>query len=433
MRFLALFFALVCASSAAATAPSTPRDLHAHPVVKPKPPMSPLLEAAMLQHVDVLARVRLADALNHGAIRVGGGVPQGVADTLYCRLTGCTMTGGIVFNGAADDIMSASNQDLTIHSQGAGRILLWSEASQIDITDSLGAIVGELDNSSGRMTLYKTNDTAIGLHSAILRLGNITAAGTVCMGSFGITGTGASGDPLCVTEAGVLTFNATAPKITTSSNQPLIVQPAGTAQVSLRPGASATDEAVFFDRKNGSVGGAIRTNSGVAAAAFQSNGATSAVVRVADGVTNVNLGAGGGASTTSRLVCAANSVSAGSAGTQILCTWGGGLQSDEAVQTATCSAGVISVDPQNAVITIDSNAATCTATITTTSATSINQELLPIRITAKNVGASTLKIAATNFATIPTRCSSTGLSAGQSALIAWSKDQAKWVFLGGCE
>jgi hypothetical protein len=129
-----------------------------------------------------------------------------------------------------------------------------------------------------------------------------------------------------------------------------------------------------------------------------------------------------------------DNMSAGAGGNVLFGVYGSGYWAQSATQApAACSAGTATVDPQSSVIIMDANAAACTLTVSTTTANTINQEGLPVRISAKNVGAGTLKLAATNFVSLPSRCTSTGMTAGQSALVAWSKDQGKWTFLGGCE
>lgn len=307
MRSLAFILAFAFASRAAALTPAQ----------QTPPPMSPLLEAAMLQHVDVLTHVRLADAVNAGAVRVGGGgLSQTLADTLYCKLTGCTMAGDLVMSGAS--LVGVNNAQLDIKSVG----------------------------SSGSIALHLTGN--------VLKLFNGNDAGQINIQ----TVTGAQGAMIDGAAGALLAGNA--------------------------------------------FGAGGRDTTATATTATWCEGKSMAIT-------------------------------AGGTVTKLGCVYGSDFRTAETVQTATCAAGVVAVDPQSSVITIDSNAGTCTATIGTTTAVAIAKEGRSIRITAKNVGASTLKIASTNFATIPTRCSSTGLSAGQSADIAWSQDQAKWTFLGGCE
>jgi hypothetical protein len=211
------------------------------------------------------------------------------------------------------------------------------------------------------------------------------------------------------TISGDLTLNSASPTITTGTNKDLSVAPNGSGSINLKSGSGTiylnAAQTNYITGLNGSPQQML----------FNNVGGTWVVVGSACTASSLCAGYG---SSTHQIVFAGNGMMLASSG---------------ASQAATCASGTVSVDPVSPVITIDSNAATCTATIATTTMTALATEGLVVRITAKNVGASTLKIASTNFATIPTRCSSTGLTAGQSLQMAWSKDQAKWVFLGGCE
>jgi hypothetical protein len=229
------------------------------------------------------------------------------------------------------------------------------------------------------------------------------------------------------TMTGTETFSGVTTDITTGTNEDLKVNPNGTGVVDLAAGNGST------------TGVKIHTGADSTGMTLIAGGAGSAVAKAESGNGTMRVGNDGeigssvDAAATTLVGYFGDNLSAGSGGNNLFGAYGSGLLASGVVQTGTCSAAVLTLDPQSATATIDSNAADCTLTVNTTSVTSIAKETSMVRITAKNVGAGHLKIASTNFASIPTRCSSTGLAAGQSALIAWSQDQAKWTFLGGCE
>lgn len=238
-----------------------------------------------------------------------------------------------------------------------------------------------------------------------------------------------SGGANCTMTGGTIYSNVTN-DITSPGSEDLRI--AGGGSVVLKDG----DNNVDVEDSAGVVKGQMSTNAGSSTFSLSQNLSSGARVRLSTSFTLV--GRIDDANTTTTVACVADGLDTGGGGNCVgVRVYGDGLETQPSPQTtsSTCAANVLALDPKSSVVIVDGNAATCTVTLAAAgNVATINEEGKPIRISAKNVGASTVKIASTNFATaLPAKCSTTGLALGQSALVAWDKDQSKWTFLGGCE
>jgi hypothetical protein len=106
--------------------------------------------------------------------------------------------------------------------------------------------------------------------------------------------------------------------------------------------------------------------------------------------------------------------------------YGSGLDADWISQTATCTAGVVTVDVQSPYIAIQPNNAACTVTFTKTTANTIGK---PIRgvvaMVTNSPGAGTVKFAGLTYS--PTLCSTTGIVLGESITIAYDTVLDSWT------
>jgi hypothetical protein len=83
-------------------------------------------------------RCRFYDAGIGSAVANVAGFTRGFADTLYCKLTGCTMTGSTTYSGVTNDIATAGNEDLSLAPGGTGKVI-----------DKLGGNVAQFNDSAG--------------------------------------------------------------------------------------------------------------------------------------------------------------------------------------------------------------------------------------------------------------------------------------------
>lgn len=112
----------------------------------------------------------------------------------------------------------------------------------------------------------------------------------------------------------------------------------------------------------------------------------------------------------------------------LLVVYGAGLVSSPQVQTGTCSAAAVTVDPQSATINIVTGGATCVVTVSSTSATSIAEDLDVLFVIADDPGA----VHKVTFAGTPllttTLCSTTGLTKqGATLRVHWSQVIGKFT------
>lgn len=91
----------------------------------------------------------------------GGG---GVSAALVCLLTGgadCTMSGSVIFDGAAPDLTTATNEDLTLAPAGTGSVSLQSGDHAVDVRDAAGNIDGSIEtHASGAGVLFRASGGA---------------------------------------------------------------------------------------------------------------------------------------------------------------------------------------------------------------------------------------------------------------------------------
>jgi hypothetical protein len=79
----------------------------------------------------------------------GGGLSQATADTLYCQLAGCTMTGATTYSAVTNDITSGANEDIRIRPNGTGRIRFQAGDNTTVIENSAGTQVLLFEMESG--------------------------------------------------------------------------------------------------------------------------------------------------------------------------------------------------------------------------------------------------------------------------------------------
>lgn len=137
----------------------------------------------------------LVAALSHDAVvwaqGYGGvgfpsaaGRAMGQLAAAFCSITGCTMTGQIVFSGVTTDISTASGESLTIAPAGAGGIGLQTTTGDVDIDTTTGNVTLDCTTANGegclRITHAETNGNGIWIEGS--------AGNNIRMRSSGATG-----------------------------------------------------------------------------------------------------------------------------------------------------------------------------------------------------------------------------------------------------
>lgn len=101
----------------------------------------------------------------------GGGVSQATGNTLWCQLTGCTMTGATTYSGITNDITTGTNEALRFRPNGTGNIILQSGNSQVDFEFASGNTTLRLDAATGMFSnVFSGNNSGI-LMTGITRAG----------------------------------------------------------------------------------------------------------------------------------------------------------------------------------------------------------------------------------------------------------------------
>jgi len=123
----------------------------------------------------------LVAALSHDAVvwaqGYGGvgfpsaaGRAMGQLAAAFCSITGCTMTGQIVFSGVTTDISTASGEFLTIAPAGAGGIGLQTTTGDVDIDTTTGNVTVDCTTASGegciKINHADTNGNGIWMENA---------------------------------------------------------------------------------------------------------------------------------------------------------------------------------------------------------------------------------------------------------------------------
>lgn len=101
----------------------------------------------------------------------GGGVSQATGNTLWCQLTGCTMTGATTYSGITNDITTGTNEALRLRPNGTGNILMQSGNSLVDFETSAGSATLRIDSSTGQFRNIFGSNNAIVVLGATLSTG----------------------------------------------------------------------------------------------------------------------------------------------------------------------------------------------------------------------------------------------------------------------
>lgn len=96
----------------------------------------------------------------NGAIQapVGGGFTQGLADTLYCALSGCTMTGASTYSNVATDITTGTDEALTLVANGTGAIVL-NDSVTVNNTMTFSAVTTDITAGTNEELRLFSNGT----------------------------------------------------------------------------------------------------------------------------------------------------------------------------------------------------------------------------------------------------------------------------------
>lgn len=106
-------------------------------------------------------------------ISAGAGLSVGLANTLYCQLAGCTMTGGVTFSGVTNDITAAAGQDVVVlGGSSTGSVQLQSPDGTVDIGD--GTTRGGISSTSSTLVMFFGTK---GTNDGQVQLGNAGTAG----------------------------------------------------------------------------------------------------------------------------------------------------------------------------------------------------------------------------------------------------------------
>lgn len=176
---------------------------------------------------------------------------------------------------------------------------------------------------------------------------------------------------------------------------------------------------------NGGANGTIVPQSGAAALTLLANGTGGAVRLAPNGNNNAVIGSSTSPSATQVLGCFSDNISSGSAGNNDVCVFGGGKLQVAKTQAATCSGGVLALDPTSSVAYINANSAACVVTLGEANA-QVGSDV-EIVLTANVSGAVTFPNVA-NVHAGPTVCTTTGLSTiGSSYRIHYAQTINEYV------
>jgi hypothetical protein len=131
------------------------------------------------------------------------GLTTTAADLLYCRLAGCTMTGGTTYSGVATDITTGTNETLVVDTNGTGVVQLNDQLVMNGITDDITTGTNEalriIPNGTGALTLRSGSSVVTlerGLGTSMLQfdlnsgvaLKSVNANGAVLLAATGVVG-----------------------------------------------------------------------------------------------------------------------------------------------------------------------------------------------------------------------------------------------------